>query len=182
MENRNSVDQRREAARRFIAAHRDELGRRGSLAATWRRRAGKKTGPYFLLVVRDAQARRRSVYLGTAGPLVDQVRAELAALQAPEREHRVFTRVKRQLRRALHDAQREQDIHLAEAGLWRKGCEVRGWRTMVARNQMAQLIAALQGNRRRRETTARNNSAARNKTCIGRVPGRCVQQPVLPSR
>jgi hypothetical protein len=130
LENRNSVDQRRQAAARFIAAHRALLARQGSFAATWRTRAGRRTGPYFLLVVRDAQGRQRSVYLGVNGKLAEEVRAELARLQAPERERRVFCRVKRQLRRALARAQQELDRQLAPAGLWRKGSEIRGWRTL----------------------------------------------------
>ena len=128
-ENRKSVDQRRQVAARFIAEHRELLARRGSLVATWRSRAGRRTGPYFLLVVRDEQGRQRSVYLGADEKLADEVRAELAALQTPERERRVFCRVKRQLRRALKAAQRDLDAHLPP-GLWRKGSEFRGVRTL----------------------------------------------------
>jgi len=133
LEDRSSDNQRREAVWRFIAPRRAELARQGSVAATWRCRAGRRTGPYFLLVTRDESGERRSVYLGLAGPLVDAVRAELARLQAPGRERKVFSRVKRQLRSALCGAKQELGRCLAHAGLWRKGCEIRGWRARPAR-------------------------------------------------
>ncbi len=160
MENRNSVDQqryaaeqRRRAALRFLAAHGEFLARRGSLCATWRRRGAARTGPYYLLVVRDAQGRRLSVYLGVDSPLVEEVRGELARLQAPLRERRIFGRVQRQLRRALDQARRELDSNLAPTGLRRKGCEIRGWRFCQERR-----IDPLQNTSRSRQPTERGTS------------------------
>jgi hypothetical protein len=138
-ENRDSVHQHaagcelRHQARaknisEFIATYRAALARQGSISKTWRLRAGKRVGPYFLLVVRDETGRRRSVYLGVEGPLVDAARAELAELQNPRREHRVFTRTKYQLRREHRLVRRELDQQLALVGLRRKGSEIRGWR------------------------------------------------------
>ncbi len=132
LENRNSVDQRRQAALRFIAAHRHRLARGGSLAATWRRRAAARTGPYYLLVVRDVQGRRMSVYLGVASPLVEEVRGELARLQAPLRKRQILRGAQRQLRRALRQARQQLDRDLASTSLRRKGCEIRGWRSCRA--------------------------------------------------
>ncbi len=136
MEKRNSVDQqryaaeqRRRAALRFIDEHRAILACQGSLVATWRQRAATRTGPYFLLVVRDAQGRRPSVYLGVASPLVEEVRGQLARLQSPLRERRISCRVQRQLRRELRHARQELDRNLAPTELRRKGSEIRGWRS-----------------------------------------------------
>ncbi len=96
-------------------------------------RGAVRTGPYFLLVVRDAQGRRLSVYLGVASPLVEEVRNELARLQASLRERRIFCRAQRQLRPALDQARRELDSNLTPIGLRRKGSEIRGWRFCRAR-------------------------------------------------
>ncbi len=91
--------------------------------------AAARTGPYFLLVVRDAAGRRHSVYLGVASPLVEEVRGQLARQQAPLRQRRIVRGVQRQLRRELHQAWQELDRNLSATCLRRKGCEIRGWRT-----------------------------------------------------
>ncbi len=83
--------------------------------------AAPRTGPYYLLVVRDAQGRRLSVYLGVASPLVEEVRGHLSRLQAPLRESRIIRGAQRQLhcacawgsmpqRAATHRCKRSQSV------------------------------------------------------------------------
>ena len=57
-------------------------------------------GPFYKLRCREA-GRARTIYLGREGPLVDEVRRALAALQAPWRRHRAS-----QATRQVHAAMR----------------------------------------------------------------------------
>lgn len=128
MENRKVVDQqRRRKVQQFVLQYEAQLARRGSVVPTWRLRAGRKVGPYFLLVCRDAAGRQRSVYLGPAGDLVDETRAVLLQLQAPLIERRQLDQVRKQLQIGLARARQQLDHELKQVGLWRKGSEIRGW-------------------------------------------------------
>ena len=128
MENSRFVDQRRQAVEKFLADHDERLVRQGAIVKTWRRRGGRKLGPYFMLVVRKATGRQRAVYLGTAGPLVDEVRSRLAACRRGRRPEPGLARARRSLRRAAATANQIFDRELAVLGLYRKGWEIRGWR------------------------------------------------------
>jgi hypothetical protein len=131
LENDVFVDQRRVAVEQFVAAHRQQLLHQGAIVPKWRQRGARKVGPYFLLVVRGADGRQHSVYLGQPGPLVDEVRQMLADLQAPNTERRQLALVRKQLRTALKQSKQQLDRELAKAGLYRKGHEIRGWSRAV---------------------------------------------------
>ena len=125
-----SVDQRRQSVRSFQSRYRGRLQQSGSIAAGYRHRGGRQMGPYFRLTCRDATGRQRSVYLGPAGPLVEQVRRELAELQNEQRSRRALGKLQMVFRAELTAARRQMDPHLAELGLRRKGAEIRGWRRL----------------------------------------------------
>ena len=127
MEKRNSVDQRQLAVGTFLAAHAASLARGGAIVRTWRRRGGRRLGPYHLLVCRDAAGRQRSVYLGPSGPIVDEARQALEQIQAPRRQRREIEGVRQALRRELAISRIELDAELAKIGLNRQGSEIRGW-------------------------------------------------------
>jgi hypothetical protein len=127
-----SVDQRRQAIETFIHAHAERLAGQGAIVRTWRRRDGRKLGPYYVLVVRDAAGRQRSVYLGAAGPLVDEIRKRLNSWQRGRREQRSIQAAGLALRRAVVQVNRGLDHELAALGLYRKGFEIRGWRRLHA--------------------------------------------------
>ena len=123
-----SVDQRRQAVETFIHTHAERLAGQGAIVRTWRRRDGRKLGPYYVLVVRDAAGRQRSVYLGPPGPLVDEVRERLESWQRGRRDRRNIDAARKSLRRAVANGNQVLDGELAALGLYRKGFEIRGWR------------------------------------------------------
>jgi hypothetical protein len=127
LENRQFVDQRLRRVAEFIGRYEPELARQGAIVATWRCRGGRRTGPYYLLTIRDASGRQRSVYLGADSPTVTAARAALTRLQAGLVQRRQFGRLKKQLRQGLRAARRELDQELSQVGLRRKGSEIRGW-------------------------------------------------------
>ena len=127
MEKRNSVDQRRRAVGIFLAAYAAALVGQGAIVRTWRRRGRRRLGPYYLLVCRDEAGRQRSVYLGPAGPIVDETRDALRRLHAPRRVRREIEGARQALRRELAKSQIKFDAELAKIGLKRKGSEIRGW-------------------------------------------------------
>lgn len=128
MENDEVVDQRRATVEAFLARHGEVLKRQGVVVATFRHRDGRRLGPYYRLVCRT-EGRQISVYLGPPGPLVEDVRRRVAALQAPLVAARRRGHVRLALRRQAAVARRELDAELKPRGLYRKGNEVRGWRT-----------------------------------------------------
>lgn len=132
MENRKSVDQRRAAVRQFFSAHQSLLRRQGAVVSTWRQGVSRKLGPYFLLVARRHDGQQHSIYLGSSVTLAEEVRSELAALQAAHRGRRQMTRVRRQLREEFAKAKRQLDVELAAFGLHRHGNEFRGWSGLAA--------------------------------------------------
>ena len=122
-----SVDQLDHAAIRLISARPDLFARQGSVAATWRRRDGKRFGPYYRLAYRE-DGRQCSVYLGRAGAVVERVRQMLHDLQQPLRQWRMFRRIDRQARAALRASNARVTALLRPLGLRLRGFEVRGWR------------------------------------------------------
>jgi len=123
-----SVDQKRQALTNYLREHADNFARQGSVRATWRMHQGKKLGPFYLLVHREA-GRQRTLYIGADRALADEVQQQLAELQAPLRSERAFDR---QLARLHQDFQEQKHVfarHLQQYGLRLKGTEVRGWRS-----------------------------------------------------
>jgi hypothetical protein len=134
MGKQNASDRRRVAVRHFIDTYRQCLARQGTIASTWRRKGDRKLGPYFLLVVRDSAGRQRSVYLGPASELVEEIRRELAELQRPYRGCQALLASGRSMRRAIPRLRELHRQKLAKAGLRPKGVELRGWSTLTAAN------------------------------------------------
>ena len=158
------VDQKPHRALALVAAHSDLFARQGSVVQSWRHVDGKRYGPYYRLTYRE-DGRQRAVYLGRAGSLVEEVRQRLAALQRPWRQHRAWTRMRRDLFRSMRQAKAQMDRQLRPLGLRMQGFEVRGWRTSPMRKHFAQ---------------ARSEQAAalRAMEAATRVPR--VQLPSLP--
>lgn len=117
--------QRRQAVERFLAAHHNELVRQGGVIRTWRRRGERVLGPYYMLTCRCPDGKQRSVYLGTAGPLVEEVHSRLSALQQARNDARVIAKARAQLSAAIDAAWAELDAELVECNLRRKGGEIR---------------------------------------------------------
>ena len=124
------VDQRQRAVQEFLAAHRDDLARQGSVVTSWRRRGDCRVGPYFRLTCRNPNGRQRSIYLGRASELVRSVREALSLLQAPLRDERKMRATRRHLKNAAASARKEFHHELQNVGLLGKGSEVRGWSTI----------------------------------------------------
>ena len=131
MENRDSVDQKRAAVKRFLAEHATALAHQGSIVQSWRHYQGRRLGPYYRIACRDGRA-QRSVYLGMDRELVNEVRRVLEELQRPSRDRRQFEQVRRAVGRQLAVQQAELDQELARANLYRKGWQILGWRRFEA--------------------------------------------------
>lgn len=147
MENQDSVDQRRAAVECFFVAHSDVLAEQGSVVATYRRRGDRKLGPYHKLACRIEQ-RQVAIYLGTDADFIDQVRERLSRLQQARSERLRMSAVRRAFRRQARAVQRELDVELSTRGLFRKGHEIRGWRTAetrLATSQPASPTTAIEG-------------------------------------
>ena len=127
MENQPLADQHLHAALTRIAGRPDLFARQGSVAASWRRRGARVYGPYYSLIYRE-EGRQRSLYLGRAGALVEEVRRQLATLQAPRRARRLAERCRRQAATALRASKAQVNLGLRSWGLRLQGFEVRGWR------------------------------------------------------
>jgi len=112
-----------------ILANRDLFTRQGSIVQSWRYKNGRKIGPYYRLVYRDA-GRRRSLYLGRSEELVRQVRRVLESLQRP----RNLRRTKKSVQAALRRQKAEWRAELQAAGLTPRGYDVRGWRAFRRRS------------------------------------------------
>jgi hypothetical protein len=142
LENRESVDQTRNKALRFLAEHAAALSRQGSVQRTWRSHRGRRLGPYFSLVFRVEGGRLCSRYLGTDEALAEEVRVALREMQAPLRQGRELDRQLGRILAELRQAKRALDGELAQMGLHRQGSEVRGWRLrQAARCQAARCQA-----------------------------------------
>jgi hypothetical protein len=71
--------------------------------------------------------------LGPPGPLVDEVRERLESWQRGRRDRRNIDAARKSLRRAVAKGNQVFDRELAAFGLYRKGCEIRGWRCQRGR-------------------------------------------------
>ena len=127
LENRQSADQHPHPALALLAARPELFARQGSVVASWRRRGTKTYGPYYRLIYRE-EGRQRSLYLGGAGGLVEEVRGRLLALQAPLRSRRAMGRVRRHAAAAVRASKAQLNLQLRPWGLRLQGFEVRGWR------------------------------------------------------
>jgi hypothetical protein len=185
LENSKGADQLDHPALRLIAARRDVFMRQGHVAETWRRRDGKKFGPYYRLSYRDA-GRQCAVYLGRAGELVERVRQALAALQKHLAQHRAFE----QIRRSTLASLRIQKIHTGSLlrvwGLRLKGMEVRGWRYSALRSLLPRFrrsIPRLPMVRVRVPSVRRpsESSASRLERFLKARDGYCADDVTLPA-
>lgn len=129
LEKREAVDQRRKALREFLAANAALFRVQGSVVETWRKRGGRRTGPYYRLAFRDGGT-QRSLYLGSDRESVEEVRRLLRELHGPLTKRTAQKRQRRFLRKALARSKDEWRQELATLGLELKGCEVRGWRCL----------------------------------------------------
>lgn len=127
MEICDSVDQRLGKVEQFLAEHGEVLACHGAVVASYRRRGGRRLGPYFKLTCRIG-GRQTSVYLGTDGALVHGVRQRLEELRRKRSERLQLARLRRELRRRAREARRHLDEQLRSVGLRRQGHEIRGWR------------------------------------------------------
>jgi hypothetical protein len=127
LENSKRADQLEHPALRWIAARPDIFARRGHIAASYRSRNGKRFGPYYRLAFRDGD-RQCSIYLGVDGPVVEQTRRSLDAVQRPHLERRAISRLQRQIRNALRVEKSHLSALLQPYGLHLKGMELRGMR------------------------------------------------------
>ena len=128
MEIRDSVDQRRIAVERFFAVHHNLLAEQGAVVTTYRHRGGRRLGPYYKLACRS-NGRQVAVYLGVDDDLIGRVRELLAQLQQTRAERVRLGTVRRILRQHSKAARQQLDAELRPLGLYRKGYEIRGWRT-----------------------------------------------------
>lgn len=115
------------AALRLLASNSAAFLRQGSIVVTYRYRDGRKFGPYYCLNYRE-EGKKRSVYLGRAGELVEQVRQKLEAIQRPLVEFRQWNKLERQARRSFRLYKRDTSTYLQLSGLRWKGNIIRGWR------------------------------------------------------
>jgi hypothetical protein len=127
LENRPMCDPKKYRAVQLIFLRPQLFSRQGQVRAVWRHYGNRRLGPYYRLFYRDG-GRQHGLYLGRAGPLVEEVRAALARLQEPLRQERVARRARRQALAALRSARVHLAAELRAAGLRLQGYEVRGWR------------------------------------------------------
>jgi hypothetical protein len=89
----------------------------------------RRKGPYYYLRFRQ-DGRHRSIYLGPAGPRIDEVRALLDQLQNARRDRLARQEYRRSMMAQLRANNKTLDAHLRAIGLHLKGSEVRGWRKL----------------------------------------------------
>lgn len=111
----------------FFTKHGAALARQGPIVATWRRKGGRRLGPYHRLDVGDKNGRKVALYLGReSDPRVADVRARLAHLQHRCRQRRQLAQACRILRRGERAWMAILSQELQEVGLRSQGLEVRG--------------------------------------------------------
>ena len=112
----------------MIRARPELFVRHAVVDAAWRRRGPRRLGPYYRLRYYEGR-RRRAIYLGLPGPLVEAVRQLLTAVQAPWQRQRAYRRWRGEIVASLRGHKRVLDRHLRVLGLRLQGYEVRGWRS-----------------------------------------------------
>ncbi len=122
-----TADRNRVKILQWLGARSELFARQGSVVASWRHVAGRKLGPYFLVMYRLG-GKQHGRYLGRCPAFAAEVRHVLDRLQAPLREKRESQRQERQLRQGLRHHKQEWDAELRKVGLFLKGFEVRGYR------------------------------------------------------
>lgn len=132
MENQQIDPQRPHRALALIQADPGLFARCGMVITDWKRSGDRWRGPYYRLRYRDG-GRLRSIYLGRDGPLVQQVREALAAVQGPWQRRREYQRQRREILASLRAHKGVLDRHLRLLGLRLQGYEVRGWRGSPAK-------------------------------------------------
>jgi hypothetical protein len=123
------VDQKRRQALQFLADHAAVFCRQGSVQPSWRWYQRKKLGPFFRLVFRDGGT-QSSLYLGADKELAAEVRRVLQEMQAPLRERRERDKQLALMQAALQEQKLDFDRQLRRLGLFLKGNEIRGWRSL----------------------------------------------------
>lgn len=127
-EKRRSAAQRRMAAFQFMDVNAALLATRGAIARCWRK-ANRRCGPYYRLILRDTAGRQISAYLGADQGLAAEVRQRLADLQAHNKERRLVAKARRAARSELRRVMRGLDHEITALGLSMHGTEIRGWRS-----------------------------------------------------
>ena len=117
------------------------FSRQGTVIATWRDYQGRKLGPYYRLAWRE-EGRQCSLYLGASEELAQSVRQLLATLQRRLKENRQWRRLYAASRAACRASRALVNQQIARIGLYLKGSEFRGWRT-ISQLQRVQLIETL---------------------------------------
>ena len=128
MRNQKSVTQKRCKVERFLREHERLLRQQGAVVETWRDYQGRRLGPYYRLVCREA-GRQRTFYLGTDPELVAEVRRRLKQLQSPGRDERHLRRQRQIMRRELARCRAAWQRELKRVGLSLRGRHVCGWRS-----------------------------------------------------
>ncbi len=100
------------------------LRAQGFVAAEYRQRGGRRSGPYHRLHWRVA-GRQRIAYLGRNPLLAEHVQAALAVWQAPRNEQRASAALLRAARRALRAAKAVAAPQLAREARYFHGYSVR---------------------------------------------------------
>lgn len=129
MENRSFVDQKRHAVWALLAAHPEIFRRQGTVIVSWRSHQGRKLGPYFRLAYRQG-GRQCALYLGSSAELAAQVRDALQVLQAPRQRQQAWQVQWKKGRAALRRQKHLWDTELRKLGLYLKGYEIRGYRSL----------------------------------------------------
>jgi hypothetical protein len=100
------------------------LARNGFVAVEYRWRGGRRWGPYYKLRWRRA-GRQRTRYLGANPARCEQVRRELALLQAPLRQARLAAQLLLEARGHLRSLRQELTAPMAARGKQFHGYAVR---------------------------------------------------------
>lgn len=127
LNDRRTPEQRRDRILRFIAIHEAILTTQGAVTATWRQWRGRRLGPYFRLVYRNAVGRQQSIYLGADAGLAAEVQSSLRRLRACEAERRQVDTIRRAVRREIRQLRAALNKELSQLALRCQGGEIRGW-------------------------------------------------------
>ncbi|MEK6233311.1 MAG: hypothetical protein N2C14_01215 [Planctomycetales bacterium] len=127
------VDGKTLDAIRFVADHPEIFTKQGAVTAGWRRRRGRRSGPYFRLAYRR-DGKQRSVYLGRCEKRAELIRSLLQRMQRPVQEARALRKWKSSARAALRKCKADWDREVRKLGLRPQGFEIRGWKQGDTRN------------------------------------------------